>query len=887
MRKLMITLAAGILMFSVLFQTQAQAAAPTTTVYVNGVKLATDQAPKIVGSRILLPLRAIFEVLDSTVDWNAKAKTVTATRDDTTIVLKLGSKTATINNETVTLDVAAQLINGRTMIPVRFVSEAMGAEVDWNAGSKSVYIKTSGIVSPPSNVYAQVVGKKGNGSDLEISFSKSNTESAIDHYRILVVKASNSSSFGLATALSVNSRNYTTAVPYSENQTITLSAQARDVNGDLLQVNQAYAVYVLAIGKANGQNALSQASSTVMISGNAAAPAVTNVKANDVNDYGDGRDLQVSFTKASDETKINHYRVLVVKSVNAGNFSLAKAVAAASSNYTAVNKSGSNFIQTLSSGARDTDGAAIASGVSYRVYVLSVSNDNNTGNYTLSGGSADVVLTKNSNIEAASSVVAFDVSDYNDGRDMRVIFNKAANESKISQYRIFVVKTAFADSFSLSTANALPSTLFTAVNKTGNNITQSLPSGAKDTTGDKIVNGASYKVFVLSVGTNDYKGINSLSAPSPVVMLTNSASLTAVTDVKAADISDYKDARDMFVSFNKAYDETNISHYRVLVVKTANANNFTLNKANEVSSSNYTQVNKTNNTLSLILASGTRDVNGDTIRNGVSYRVFVLSVGGGSFNGSNALSSPSPAVTLEDNTSIGAATSVTATDVNDHADGRDLLVTFNKASDERNISHYRVLVVKTANASNFTLLSAASVTSSNYTTVNKTGSNLRLNLDAGARDVDGAKIQNGVSYRVFILTVGAGTNNGNNALSAPSADITLNTSIASVANLSAKIADNGKIEVNFDKPQNQTGIAYYAVMIVPSDSAFDLKAANNAAYFIQVNGGTGTTTNDSDKDVNGAAITSGSSYKVYVLSVAASGNPASNALSGPSGIVTP
>lgn len=741
------------LLFSLVLQTQVQAAAPTTTIYVNGVKLVTDQAPITVGSRILLPLRAIFEVLDSTVDWNAKAKTVTATKDDTTIVLKLGSKTATINNEAVMLDVAAQSINGRTMIPVRFVSEAMGAEVDWNAGSKSVFIKTSGEVSPVPNVYAQVVGHKGNGSDLVVSFIKSPNESTIDHYRILIVKAANVPSFHLAAAQAVTSKNYTTALTQSGDQTISLSAQSRDVNGELIRADQSYAAFVLAVGKANGQNALSQPSSKVTITVNAVAPAVTNVKTSDINDYGDGRDLQFSFTKASDESKISAYRVFVVKTANAGTFNLAKANATASSNYTLVNKTGSSITQTLASGTRDVDGAAIVSGMSYQVFVLSAASNNNSGNNTLSEGSAPIVLSTNTGNAAANNVVAFDVSDYNDARDLRVNFNKASDEGRISQYRIFVVKAAYADSFTLTTANALPSSFYTVANKTGNNISQALASSAKDTSGDKIKNGVSYSIFVVSVGANR------LSAPSPNVVLTNSSSLLAATDVKASDSSDYNDARDMLVTFNKAYDETNISHYRVLIVKAANAGSFTLGKANEVASSNYTALNKT-------------------------------------------------------------------------------------------------------------------------------GGNLSLNLASGSRDVDGTKISDGVSYRVFILSVGGGSYNGNNALSAPSGEVVLTDSISAATNVSAKITDSGRIDINFDKPHNQTGISYYAVMIVPAGVPFDVKAANNAAYFIQVNGGTGTTTNDNDKDITGAPLNRGSSYKVYVLSVAANGNTSSNALSDPSGTVT-
>ncbi|MCU6340251.1 copper amine oxidase N-terminal domain-containing protein, partial [Enterobacter quasiroggenkampii] len=77
----------------------------------------------------MLPMRAIFEALDAKVLWDQRKQMVTAIKDDTTIVLKIGSKAATINGSAVVLDVPPQTLLGRTMVPVRFVSEAIGAEV--------------------------------------------------------------------------------------------------------------------------------------------------------------------------------------------------------------------------------------------------------------------------------------------------------------------------------------------------------------------------------------------------------------------------------------------------------------------------------------------------------------------------------------------------------------------------------------------------------------------------------------------------------------------------------------------------------------------------------------------------------------------------------------
>ena len=90
-----------------------------------------DQAPEIVEGRTLVPLRAIFEALGASVEWDQATKTVTSSMDDVTIKLTIGDNTLYRNGEGVTLDVAAQILNGRTMVPARAIAEAYGVDVQW------------------------------------------------------------------------------------------------------------------------------------------------------------------------------------------------------------------------------------------------------------------------------------------------------------------------------------------------------------------------------------------------------------------------------------------------------------------------------------------------------------------------------------------------------------------------------------------------------------------------------------------------------------------------------------------------------------------------------------------------------------------------------------
>ncbi|MFZ5597572.1 MAG: stalk domain-containing protein [Bacillota bacterium] len=120
------------------------------SVRINGVLQEYDQPPVIISGRTYVPLRGIFEALGAKVDWNEKLKTITATRDGTvTIRLAIDSVIAFINGRHITMDQPPMLINDRTMVPVRFVSEAMRYRVEWDEGSRTVLISEI-LIGPAS-----------------------------------------------------------------------------------------------------------------------------------------------------------------------------------------------------------------------------------------------------------------------------------------------------------------------------------------------------------------------------------------------------------------------------------------------------------------------------------------------------------------------------------------------------------------------------------------------------------------------------------------------------------------------------------------------------------------------------------------------------------------
>lgn len=112
-------------------------------VILNGSQLSFTQAPYVANDVTLVPMRAIFEALNADVNFDAASQKITATKGDTVIELVLGQKAALKNGQTINLDVAADTKNGSTMVPLRFVAEALQASVDWDNSSRTITITSN------------------------------------------------------------------------------------------------------------------------------------------------------------------------------------------------------------------------------------------------------------------------------------------------------------------------------------------------------------------------------------------------------------------------------------------------------------------------------------------------------------------------------------------------------------------------------------------------------------------------------------------------------------------------------------------------------------------------------------------------------------------------
>ena len=110
-------------------------------VRVNGELIEfKNQYPIIENDRTLIPIRGLLETLGASVEWDHDNYNAIAEKDGVRVVLPIGSSTVYVNDEPVELDVPAELRNGRTMIPLRFILEQFGIEIEWDGKTRTVNV---------------------------------------------------------------------------------------------------------------------------------------------------------------------------------------------------------------------------------------------------------------------------------------------------------------------------------------------------------------------------------------------------------------------------------------------------------------------------------------------------------------------------------------------------------------------------------------------------------------------------------------------------------------------------------------------------------------------------------------------------------------------------
>lgn len=173
MKKLKILVA--LLCFVWLFPGYGQAAT-SIKIYLDGaqVNLSSGASAELISNKVMIPIRVVSEKLGHSVGWEQKTKTVTITQDKKVIKMVVGQKTATVDGSKISLDIAPIIKKGTTLVPIRFVAEAMGMKVSWNNQTKSVYLVSQNSGSGGETITPPAGGNESGLTQVNgISFSDS------------------------------------------------------------------------------------------------------------------------------------------------------------------------------------------------------------------------------------------------------------------------------------------------------------------------------------------------------------------------------------------------------------------------------------------------------------------------------------------------------------------------------------------------------------------------------------------------------------------------------------------------------------------------------------------------------------------------------------------
>jgi stage II sporulation protein P len=147
MKRTIIALLSLLLVLSTNLPT-SHAASPTIKLYLDGQKLSSPAAPRLINQTTMVPVRVIAEGLGANVAWDKKSQIATLSNDSTTIVLPIYGSYAILNGAAKPLEQAPIIINGVTLLPIRFVAENFGLIVKWDASTHAVSLwRTTSDVS--------------------------------------------------------------------------------------------------------------------------------------------------------------------------------------------------------------------------------------------------------------------------------------------------------------------------------------------------------------------------------------------------------------------------------------------------------------------------------------------------------------------------------------------------------------------------------------------------------------------------------------------------------------------------------------------------------------------------------------------------------------------
>ncbi|CAM4409654.1 stalk domain-containing protein [Paenibacillus typhae] len=148
---------------------QEQVDSPAISVYLDGQPLRSEVPPLNVDGTVLVPMRGLFEAQGAVLSWDNTGKTVTASKDDTTLTYQMGTSSANLNGQPVEMDVPGVIADDTAMIPLRMASEALGNTVNWVPATQSVQISSAAVIYETSILQGVTLRSKPDGESKPVT----------------------------------------------------------------------------------------------------------------------------------------------------------------------------------------------------------------------------------------------------------------------------------------------------------------------------------------------------------------------------------------------------------------------------------------------------------------------------------------------------------------------------------------------------------------------------------------------------------------------------------------------------------------------------------------------------------------------------------------------
>ncbi len=291
---------------------------------------------------------------------------------------------------------------------------------------------------------------------------------------------------------------------------------------------------------------------------------VANVIVNDVDDFGDPSDIEVSFDAPINESLISEYRIVYSDVSTNSELSPETFNALSDKSFKRVTTIGGDNIVRLDKEQLSLDGETMVDGKDYQIHILSIGEFGGTEVVALSDPSSNFQLADNAIFDILDFTTNIrSVSDEdNDGNasDIFVSFSTALSNFRVEEYRLLIIKNALADNFDVENAKAVEEGNYYSITNVSNDSTSysfNPSADLKDVEGNDIIQNEAYTAFILTIGTFKNDDVFALSGPSSLfVLIIQPETSTLVEDLDANDAISVDSDGNIYVSEYGVYNNS-------------------------------------------------------------------------------------------------------------------------------------------------------------------------------------------------------------------------------------------------------------------------------------------------------------------------------------------